>query len=124
MAARQFGGPGGRFGFSWNGPALVRGKFRAERRAAERVRSELEAYLKSTLHVQTGEMRDKSFVEIVQTDIETTLVAGSDAPHTAYHELGTAHFAGHPQLRQAMDLFGPRFKTAVEREVRREIGGG
>lgn len=102
--------------FRWAEPAVAR-------KVAENVLSDiesfaalLEGYLRSELHVWTGEMRDRAYVE-VDTKGDTILIrAGSDAEHTFWHEVRY-----HPQLRQAMDIWAPKLAATIRAALRRSV---
>lgn len=95
---------GGGYKFTWRGATVRREVDDNVQRAMEQLQKDILAYLHSTLHVYTGQMNAMAFAEIkVETGGKRTLVAGSDAPHTLFHE--TRY---HPQLRETLDEFAPR----------------
>lgn len=115
VAVRQAGGPRGRgsYRLRWDG-ARVRAQVSVELQAAmQRMAADLEAYLRATLHRWTGEMAERSFATVEVRGERIVIRAGSDAPHTIYHELRY-----HPQLRQTMDLWAPKLAAAIRSVIR------
>lgn len=108
--------------FRWNGPALIAAKNGAVDDALGKLAQDIDAHLASELHVWTGEMRDKRFAEVDQRGDNPEVVFGSDAPHTAIHELFARNYPPHPQIRSTGDLFGaqlgPRLVAAFRARVR------
>lgn len=115
VAVTQAGGPRGRggFRFRWDGARVVAATTTQTLSAAQQLASDLEAYLRSTLHRDTGEMADRSFARVDASKTRIVVVAGSDANHTVYHE-----FRYHPQLRQTMDLWAPRVASYLRAVMR------
>jgi hypothetical protein len=80
-----------------------------------------------TFHVLTGEMVQRAFAEVTLSGVgnRRTMVFGSAAPHTIYHELGwhksNGSFEGHPQIREVADRWVPRF-TPILREAVKKRG--
>lgn len=90
--------------FTWRGATVLREINSNVDRAMVRLQREVLAYLKTNLHEYTGQMRREAFAEVrAETGGKRTLVAGSDAPHTLFHE-----FRYHPQLRETLDTFAPK----------------
>lgn len=90
--------------------------------ALDELASDVLEDMHASLHVWTGEMVEKAFAEVTLSGIgqRRTMVFGSDAPHTIYHELGwhrgNASFEGHPQIREIADRWVPRF-TPILRSI-------
>lgn len=107
--------------FRFNSAALIAAKNGAVQDTLGKLADDIDSYLGSTLHVWTGEMRDKRFAEVDERGDNPEVVFGSDAPHTIYHELSSTYPA-HPQIREAGDLFaaqlGPRLVAAFRARVR------
>lgn len=119
------------FDFRWNGAALEMAMRSGLASGAEKTRSAVESHLKATLHRVSGQMADESYAVLLTTDNETVLLFGSDAPHTAAHELGwhrlgpngEISFEGHPQIREIGDTFGPKFAADVSNGIRAATRG-
>lgn len=79
----------------------------------ERVAAEALDDLRASIHVDTGEMRDKAFAMVEVRGTKRTLVAGSAANHAVYEELGTSRRPGHPQIRQVVDRQAKRVTEAI-----------
>ena len=58
-------------------------------------------------------MADEAFAVVEVVGDRIVIRAGSDSPHTIYHELRY-----HPQLRQAMDVWAPKISAAVRAAAR------
>lgn len=115
VALRQSGGPFGRTSYrmTWEG-SRVRAAIEANLRGdMERLASDLEAYLHATLHRDTGEMASKAFARVEVVGDRIVIRAGSDAPHTIWHELRY-----HPQLRQTLDSFAPKISQYIRNAAR------
>lgn len=115
VAARTAGGPYGRGNFrtTWNGATVLQ-QWQAQIQAGmETVAAETLAELISTLHRVSGEMADNAFATVAVRGTKRTIVAGSTAPHTAYHELGTTTFEGHPQIRKIIDQTAPKLTQHI-----------
>lgn len=109
------GGPYGRGAFreTWNGATVLQ-QWQAQIQAGmERVAAETLADLRASIHVDTGEMRDKAFATVEVRGTKRTLVAGSAANHAAYEELGTVHRPGHPMIRAVVDRQAPRVTQSI-----------
>jgi hypothetical protein len=113
------GGPGRRFKLTWQGATVTRQVDAAVQRALDgRAQAALDA-LRSELHRDTGEMAERAFAEVSVAGTKRTLRLGSDAPHTAYHELGTSNYPAHPQIRAIADRIAPTITPAI----RTALGG-
>lgn len=115
VAARTAGGPYGRGAFrtTWRGATVLKAWQDQIQAGMERVAAETLADLRATIHVDTGEMRDKAFATVEVRGTKRTLVAGSAANHAAYEELGTIYREGHPMIRQVVDRQAPRVTQAI-----------
>jgi hypothetical protein len=107
----------------WQGPAVLRLLNGAARAGMERRASVIAGRLRSELHRDTGEMAESSFAEVRQEGSRLVLSAGSDAEHTAYHELGTSRYPAHPQIRTICDQEFPRVLGDIAAEVGGRAGG-
>jgi hypothetical protein len=125
---RQAGGPG-RTGYhlTWEGARFTKMVDDSVVDALEELGADILDDLHATLHVWTGEMRDKAFAEVELRGVgqRRTLVFGSDAPHTIYHELGWhrangASFEGHPQIREIADRWVPKFTPMLRDAVKKQ----
>lgn len=115
VAVTRAGGPYGRGNFrtTWRGATVLQ-QWQAQIQAGmERVAAETLAELTSTLHRVSEEMADNAFATVAVRGTKRTIVAGSTAPHTAYHELGTTTFEGHPQIRGVVDRQAPRVTQSI-----------
>jgi hypothetical protein len=110
VAVRQAGGPRGRGGFRlrWDGSRLRAQVSTDLQGAMQRMAADLESYLRSTLHRDTGEMAEEAFATVEVRGDRIAIRAGSNAPHTFYHEVKY-----HPQLRETMDVWAPRLADAI-----------
>lgn len=115
VAVRTAGGPYGKGSFrtTWRGATVLKAWQDQIQAGMERVAAETLADLRATIHVDTGEMRDKAFATVEVRGTKRTLVAGSAAPHSAYEELGTSRRPGHPQIRQVVDRQSKRVTQAI-----------
>lgn len=107
---------------TWRGPALLAAKNGGVQDTLGKLASDIDAHLGSTLHVWTGEMRERRFADIDNRGDNSEVVFGSDAPHTVYHELFANNYTPHPQIRATGDLFGkqvgPRMVAAMQARLR------
>jgi hypothetical protein len=106
---RSAGGPGGRGNFRlvWQGATVLRAwdaQIQAGLRTSAR---QILDDLHQEIHVDSGEMRDKAFAEVLVAGTKRTIVAGSAADHAIYEELGTRFRPGHPQIRKVIDRNAP-----------------
>lgn len=92
---------------TWRGAEVAQTIDRIIQDALEDEQREVEQDLQARLHRITGQMADESFAEVVISGGRRELRAGSRAPHTSYHEFGTANFEGHPQIREIIDEHAP-----------------
>lgn len=113
------GGPGRSFRLTWRGATVSRQVDAAMRAALEDEAREVRADLQASLHRVTGEMAEKSFAEVTVSGTKRQLRLGSDAPHTAYHELGTSNYPAHPQIRAIADRHAPH----ITPRLRAALGG-
>lgn len=114
-AIRIAGGPRGRGAarFTWEGATVLR-QWEAQIQAGmETLAEEIESDLRSNLHRVTDEMADNAFANVEVRGGKRTITAGSTAPHTAYHELGTSRYSAHPQIRQTIDRYAPRLTERI-----------
>lgn len=112
---RSAGGPYGRGAFreTWRGATVLQ-QWQAQIQAGmEKVAADTLADLRASIHVDTGEMRDKAFAKVEVRGTKRTLVAGSAANHAAYEELGTIYRPGHPQIRGVIDRQAPRVTQSI-----------
>lgn len=94
---------------TWRGATVLREIDSRVDEAMERLKDEVQSYLTSNLHRYTGQMADESFAEIeVVRGKKRKLVAGSDAPHTLFHEIRY-----HAQLRETLDIFAPKLSQYI-----------
>lgn len=116
-AQRTSGGPGrSRFTSTWQGATVLR-QWQAQIQAGlEAESAEIEADLKASIHVDTGEMRDKAFAEVTVSGTKRTIRAGSRADHTFYEEVEPNH---HPVIRPTLDRHAPH----VTRKIAAARGG-
>lgn len=88
----------------WRGATVQRQVSANVTAAANAMAKDILDYLHTNLHVYKDIMRPGAFAEvIVETGKRRIVRAGSDAPHTIFHELRY-----HPQLRETLDLFAPK----------------
>lgn len=115
-AIRRAGGPYGRGSHrqTWNGATVKVTIQQATQKALEDLAKEIRATLQEELHRVSGEMAEKSFATVDVRGTKRTLRAGSDADHTAYHEVGTVNFEGHPQIRKIMDRYAPQVTQRIK----------
>lgn len=115
---KQAGGPNRTpFRFTWQGATIQKNIEDAAAEAMDELERIIQDRFHSELHVLTGEMRDRSFVYIENSGTKRTMRAGSAAEHTLYHELGTATFVGHPQIRTIMDQEIPKLTPLIRAKV-------
>lgn len=101
---RVAGGPGrGRFRQTWQGATVLQQWLGQVQDGLAAEAAELLADLRASIHVESGEMRDKAFAEVEVRGTKRTLTAGSAAEHAAYEELGTSRRPAHPVIREVMD---------------------
>jgi hypothetical protein len=114
---RSSGGPGRAFKLTWQGATVLKQLEAAVLTAFDDEAEEIAEDLKATLHKVTEQMANESFARVTVSGTKRQLALGSDAPHTAYHELGTSNFKGHPQIRAIADKhvshITPRLKAAL-----------
>lgn len=112
---RSAGGPYGRGNFrqTWQGAQVLRAWEAQIQDGMDRLADEIEDELVSTLHRVSGEMADNAFASVEVRGGKRTISAGSTAEHTAYHELGTSTFEGHPQIREVIDRAAPRLTQTI-----------
>lgn len=115
VAVRAAGGPYGRGAFreTWQGATVLQAWQAQIQAGMERVAAESLDDLRASIHVDTGEMRDKAFATVEVRGTKRTLVAGSAANHAVYEELGTSRRPGHPQIRQVVDRQAKRVTEAI-----------
>lgn len=89
--------------FQWQGATVLKAWEDQIQAGLEAEAEEIAEDLAATLHRDSGQLADESFAVVEVRGTKRTIRAGSDAPHTAFHELGTSNFEGHPQIRQIMD---------------------
>lgn len=120
MALRQAGGPGGRgaFRLTWRGGTVARAISDAVERGCQTHASVLRQRFRSEFHRVTGDMAEKSFAVVEVVGGRKVVRGGSTSDHTAYHELGTARYSGHPQIRQIMDEENPRLGSRIADEMK------
>lgn len=113
--------------FTWRGGRVVQIVTQALADEMEQQRSDIEATLRRELHRYPSHtehrLADEAFAEVTVRSGRRTLTAGSRAPYTAFHELGTSTFEGHPQIREIMDRFIPVLLPRIRRRIQ-ESGGG
>lgn len=116
---RSAGGPGGRGDFrqKWQGATVRRQIAAAIQGGMDDLAKSVLADLHEQLHKVSHEMADKAFARVEIRGGKRTLTAGSEAGHTAYHELGTSNFEGHPQIRQIMDRRIPEVTELIRRRM-------
>jgi hypothetical protein len=68
---------------------------------------EIEADLKSSIHMLSGEMRRAAFADVVTRGTKRTIVAGSGVPYAVYEE------ARHPQIRMVVDRHAPHVTQKI-----------
>ena len=115
VAVRQVGKSGT---FQWQGATVLKAWEDQIQAGMEDEADEVEADLKATLHRDSNQMADNAFAVVEVRGTKRTLRAGSTAPHTVFHELGTANFEGHPQIREVIDRHAPHVTQKI-REARR-----
>lgn len=99
---------------SWYG-SRVAGQLQANVRAEmEALARDLEAYLRATLHRDTGELAEGAFATVEAKATTILIRAGSTAEHAFWHEVRY-----HPQLRESLDKFAPTLAAAVRAAMRR-----
>jgi hypothetical protein len=106
------------FRYTWRGGVVLRQINDAVEKAFEDRARAAKALLQAELHRVSHEMADKSFAEVGLSGRRRSLKIGSDAPHTYYHEIGTAFFEGHPQIRSIADRIAPTITPAIQRALR------
>ena len=113
MPSVSQGGRGGAVRLQWRGASVLR-QWEAQITAGlEAEAAEVLADLRSSIHVDTGDMRSKAFAEVTVAGTKRTLRAGSDSEHAVYEELGTSNRPGHPQIRGVMDRHIPHVTARI-----------
>lgn len=112
---RVAGGPRGRGAHrqTWQGATVLQQWLRQIEAGMEAEAKEILADLKSSIHVVSGEMRDKAFAEVEVRGTKRTIAAGSAAEHAAYEELGTSRRPGHPVIRRTIDQHAPHVTQKI-----------
>lgn len=109
VAVTTAGGPGGRgsFRLTWEG-ATVQRAWGAEILAGlEAEATEILADLRTSIHMQTGDMRRAAFAEVAVRGTKRTIVAGSAVDYAVYEE------ARHPQIRAVVDRHAPHVTRKI-----------
>lgn len=118
MATGVGSGPSARtpgYKLTWRGATVAKQIDEDVAAAMEELRRDILSYLHSNLHIYTGQMNREAFAEIKVTQGgKRTLVVGSDAPHTIFHE-----FRYHAQLREALDEWAPKVTQYLQAAFRR-----
>lgn len=117
QGVRRSGGPylGGRpFTFTWEGARVVKDVDDSVFDALEKLAAEIRAWEQANLHEDTREMKEKSFAIVTIRAGRRTLIWGSDANHTIWHEYGTRWYKAHPQFREIGKIFIPRVTPTLQ----------
>jgi hypothetical protein len=106
---RSAGGPGGRgsFRMTWQGATVLRAWEQQVRLGLETEAREIEADLKASIHVLTGQMRREASAWVEIRGGKRSIVAGSGAPYAIYEE------ALHPQIRLVVDRHAPHVTQKI-----------
>jgi len=99
---------GGRF--TWRGATVLQQWLAQIQAGMEQEAEEIEADLKSSIHVKTGEMRDKAYATAEVRGTKRAIVAGSTAPHTFYEEVNPNN---HPVIRTVIDQHTPHITQRI-----------
>lgn len=119
MVALRPAGRGGRsFKYTWRGGAVLRQIDAAVQAAFDERARAAKGLLEAELHRVSHEMANRSFAEVSLAGTRRSLKIGSDAPHTYYHENGTAYFEGHPQIRSIADRIAPTITPAIQKALK------
>lgn len=120
MAALRQGGQGGSVKFTWQGATVLRAWETQIQAGLEAEAAEVLDDLRSSIHVDSGDMRDKAFATVDVSGTKRTLRAGSTSDHAIYEELGTSVRPGHPVIREVIDRHIPHVtqKIAAARRAR------
>lgn len=125
---RQAGGPGKTpYRLTWEGARFLKDIDQAVADALDELANDVLEDMHSTFHVLTGEMVEKAFATVTLSGVENrrTMVFGSAANHTLWHELGwhkaNGSFEGHPQIREVADRWVPKF-TPILRNIVKSRG--
>ncbi|MGE3267158.1 MAG: hypothetical protein AB7P40_00325 [Chloroflexota bacterium] len=112
---RSAGGPYGQgaFRFTWQGATVQQAWLEQVEAGMQAEAAEVLNDLRQSIHVVTGEMRDKAFARVEVAGTKRQIVAGSEADHAAYEELGTVYRPGHPQIRGVMDRAAPKLTRRI-----------
>lgn len=113
MAAIRTGGSGGGARLTWQGATVLRAWEAQIQTGLEAEAKEILDDLHASIHVVSGDMRDKAFAEVTVSGTKRTLRAGSDSDHAIYEELGTSSRPGHPVIRQVMDKHIPHVTQKI-----------
>ena len=113
MAVVSKSGQGGAARFMWRGATVLDSWIEQIQAGMEAEADEVLADLRSSIHVVTGDMRDKAFARVDVRGTKRTLVAGSDSEHAVFEELGTSRRPGHPQIRGVMDRHIPHVTEKI-----------
>ncbi len=110
VSLRQSGS--GTLKFTWQG-ATVKQQINADvNRALNDLASEIRAFMQGYLHEITGRMKRESFAYVEIRGGKRTLVVGSDAPYTLFHELRY-----HAQFREIADTFAPKVTPTLQKAL-------
>lgn len=98
--------------FTWDASQLESAVDRAVEATALELASRIETYLHATLHRWTGAMAAAAYGRASRTATGWLIRGGSDTDHTFWHEV-----RWHPQLRQALDLWGPEIGPTLQKHL-------
>lgn len=112
---RSAGGPYGQgaFRFTWQGATVQQAWLSQIQDGMQTEATEILNDLHQSIHVVTGEMRDKAFARVEVAGTKRQIVAGSAAEHAAYEELGTSRRPGHPVIRSVLDRHAPHVTQKI-----------
>jgi hypothetical protein len=92
---------------TWEGATVQRAWEAQIAAGMEAEASEIEADLKSSIHMISGEMRRQAFAEVGVRGGKRTIVAGSGVDYAVYEE------ARHPQIRLVVDRHAPHVTRQI-----------
>jgi hypothetical protein len=120
VALRRAGGPGQQFRYTWQGgriaaqlqAAIAQGMEDEAKEIAEDLKATLHRWPESPIHY----LAEDSFAVVEVRGGRRTLVLGSDAPYTVYHELEPDN---HPQIREMADKHAPHITQRIKEAAAR-----
>lgn len=109
----------------WKGPDVQKFMEAVVESVAATLQTRGEQLLKSLAAVDTGYMRDHSFVRIEQQGSRLKLTLGSEAPYTIFVEMGTSRMPAQPFIRPSFVWMAANLTQMLRAEAQaRGFGGG